>query len=670
MLNNRFSVLIFLIFTALCIQSSSLTAYGVYDVYNARTINDAGAENENIKEEEKIPTFNDPDLPNFSEDESISNKIGKKTTEIIRKKKKKNKKNNDEELEIEAVDENTDSNLKSIPPEVENIDDKNKFNINANKITYDETEGNVYASGNVEIIAPVQGVRLKSDEAVLDKASQTLKLTKNVKIIKDGSEISGEYMLVNLNEQNILMDDPVLRAYQFIVRAEEAFLIENNVQMINGILTSENDTDFALESRGFQTYENISLDYIKQRNIDRKSNSDKNQVYSVKSKEIVITSYKDHNSVLLKKANVFYNRHKVISNSDIEIISGKESNVTETNAPEAGNFRNFGMYAGYGFVFRLPKGQTLKFMPALTYGDHNLGVGAIMRQRSKNGMLEAGYNTSTTNLVVNGRYNFGRGFGLRYGRNAYMPEGFLGARRSGYGAQLHYQKSFLIEDLDVRFNHGVYAGIFSDFERHKQERHAYATTRFRYMAEMRKDLFKYRNNEQDFGLRLSAIAQAAATLYGSGQTTGIVRIGPYLTTHLRKWESSLGYLTSGVHGDSPFTFDKYMYGKSSILVNEKFNFNNKFAMGLRATVSPKKDNYKRDLLTEARLYAIFGPQDLKLCVSYDFVRDIAHIDFMFLLGTKSSKIYFDKLTTKNMDTNSNKDFYKSKPVKIVVPENI
>ena len=67
-----------------------------------------------------------------------------------------------------------------------------------------------------------EDVTLKADEAVLDKNSQTIKLSNNVKIIKDGSEISGEYLLVNLNEQNILMDNPSLDVYQFNIKAQQA----------------------------------------------------------------------------------------------------------------------------------------------------------------------------------------------------------------------------------------------------------------------------------------------------------------------------------------------------------------------------------------------------------------------------------------------------------------
>ena len=314
---------------------------------------------------------------------------------------------------------------------------------------------------------------------------------------------------------------------------------------------------------------------------------------------------------------------------------------------------------GYGFVQKLPKGQTLKLMPVLTYGESNLGVGIIGRYRAQNGLLEAGYNSSSTNLVVRGRYRLGNSLNLRYGRHAYIPEGFLGARRAGYAAQLEYTKSFQNPTLDLIYNSGFYAGIFSDFQKHDQE-DAYATTRFRHTSEIRKNIFKYENQEQDLLFALNARVQGAATVYGSGETTGVIRVGPTITTKLKRWESSIGYLLAGIHGDSPFVFDKYRYGKHSVMLNEKFNFGDKFALGYKATITPMKDNYEEDLLTESRFYAIFGPQDLKMVISYDFVRDIAHFNFMFLLGSDSTKINFDKLTTKNMDGGQEKrDFYKA-----------
>ena len=85
-----------------------------------------------------------------------------------------------------------------------------------------------------------------------------------------------------------------------------------------------------------------------------------------------------------------------------------------------------------------------------------------------------------------------------------------------------------------------------------------------------------------------------------------------------------------------------------------------------------KDNYKEDLLTEARIYIVAGPSDLKFALSYDFVRDIAHMNFMFLIGSENAKINFDKLSTKDVDGGAQKrDFYKNaKPIKINAPEEI
>ncbi len=652
----------------------------MYEVINAKTVG-----NENIEKEVKsdyMPTYNDPELPNFSQEDSISSKIEKKAKTYFNKRKKNSKTSNDEnDIHSEATNESTNltapeneeqSEKKSkTSAEQEKVSDKNKFQINADKITYDDTEGNVYAKGNIEIISKAQGVILKADDAVLDKAKQTLRLYNNVRIIKDGIEMKGEYLLVDLNEQNILMDNPTIEAYSFIIKAQEGYLIANDLQMINGTAKSSKKTEYPLVTNGFQKLSPGGALFLYDNMVDTSSiDPSRKQTYTINSKELVITSYKDHDSVLLKGSNVLYNNHKIIRNTDIEIISDKQNQVIETSAPEGGTMRNFGTYIGYGFMFRLPKGQTLKLMPALVYKS-GIGVGVIGRHQSKNSVLEAGWASASSNLVLRGRYKFSDALSLRYARSAYMSEGFMGNRRPGYGAQLEYKKSYLIEDLDAVFSNGVFAGVFTDYALHDQE-DAYSTTRFRYMADLHKDFLKYENKEQDLYIKFGALAQGAATIYGSGETAGVARIGPVITTKVRRWESSINYLLAGIHGDSPFIFDKYRYGKSSISLNEKFNFNNKFALGFRATVTPLKDNYENDLLTESRLYALIGPQDIKLALSYDFVRDVAHVDFMFMVGSDSAKINFEKMTTKNYDGGQEKrDFYKrDKRIKIEEKENL
>ena len=57
---------------------------------------------------------------------------------------------------------------------------------------------------------------------------------------------------------------------------------------------------------------------------------------------------------------------------------------------------------------------------------------------------------------------------------------------------------------------------------------------------------------------------------------------------------------------------------------------------------------------------------VKIAVSYDFVREMGHLDLMFILGADNSRINFQKLTTKNIDNSQNKqDFYKkAKTIKV------
>ncbi|MBQ7287118.1 MAG: hypothetical protein IJW73_05090, partial [Candidatus Gastranaerophilales bacterium] len=290
------------------------------------------------------------------------------------------------------------------------------------------------------------------------------------------------------------MDAPTLYAYSFAVTAQEGHLVANNIEMLNGSVTSVRNKDFPLATKGF-----LGFDAVSRNNYFGKSQyqlpeegKEKRQTYRIDAKEVVITCFKDHNSVLLKDSDIFYNGHKIINGLDFEIIRDKQNQVSETNAPEAGNLRNFGFYAGYGKVFKLPQGQTLKLMPVLAYHKSDFGLGILGRYNTPKGRLDGGWNMASENLVVRGRYDFNNNLKFNYGRHAYMPEGFMGARRSGYAAQLHYQKSYRIKDLGATFSNGFYAGLFSDYSKKDQE-DAFSTTRFRYMAQLRKNFYQYKN---------------------------------------------------------------------------------------------------------------------------------------------------------------------------------
>ena len=119
--------------------------------------------------------------------------------------------------------------------------------------------------------------------------------------------------------------------------------------------------------------------------------------------------------------------------------------------------------------------------------------------------------------------------------------------------------------------------------------------------------------------------------------------------------------------------DEYTYGRSSIDVNESLKLGKYLSIGYRGVISPLKDNSDDDLLTENKFYVVAGPEDVKVAFSYDTLRNNINLNFMFLLGTDSANITYDKITVRDPDKIQRKEsnFGKDKGLnKIKVPENL
>ena len=174
-------------------------------------------------------------------------------------------------------------------------------------------------------------------------------------------------------------------------------------------------------------------------------------------------------------------------------------------------------------------------------------------------------------------------------------------------------------------------------------------------------------------VNISALAQTMATVYSeTGDTMALFRVGPSITSRVKRWNSNITYTLGGVHGHSPYAFDEYRYGRQTIMFDESLILNKYISVGYRGTLSPLKDNYDKDILTENRFYAVVGPEDVKVAFSYDAVRQNMNFNFLFLLGSDNLDLRYEKLTVQNPDKlgkrqvkQSDKDLYK-----ITVPESL
>lgn len=645
--NFRFSVILFCA-VLLCANS----------VYAAEVIN-AKTEKTVVAEDAGYVLFSQGALPDTENDNKDGMHI-KNPFEACSKffKRKELKRNNSGETRAE---EEQGESIKVQPTK-----DESEISLDSDEMEYSSITNEVEARGNVVITTKPDNVKITAKRGTYNRTTNIIKLYDNVTVCKDGAEISGDYLIVDLNEENILMNEPVGRFSNFKITGREGYAYANKIETINGeiSLTQQMDTSFA--TTGFlNLYDNTIFDRSLATSEMKKKRL---EPYTIQTKEIYIKSDKDHDVVTVKNAQISYKNRKVLAARTVQIYTDKEHSYMETNMPEIGSMRDFGTYFGPGFVTKAPFGSTLKLTPIIAIDD-GVGVGVWGRIKSKRHLAEAGWASNNKNLIVRGKYNFNDDFKLEYSRHGWMDEWFYGGRQPGYLLQLVHDKKWDVRDLDATYRQRFTAGYVSEYSKDDQK-DMDGTARIRWQAELTKRFFTVGNREQEMFLDFGAYTQTGATVYGSGETTAVVRVGPYIQSRVKNWGSRIYYAIAGVHGLSPYLFDQYRYGKSSITIDQNYRLNKYIAAGYTGTFTPLKDNPEEDLVAENRFYVMVGPEDFKVAVSYDSVREAAAVNVMFLLGSDNFRAKYEKLTIENIETLGKKrDIFEDiKLGRVKVPE--
>ncbi len=544
--------------------------------------------------------------------------------------------------------------------------ESSSMTLDCDKMEYNNDENTVVATGNVVIVTYPDKIKLKADKAIFNHNENYVKLFDNIKLYKDGGIITGDYMIIDLNKENILMNEPIGNFDTFKITSREGYAYANKVEAVNGDIELAEKLEMRVESHGFGSFYDRTV--IDDEDATFEMRKKRSEPYRIKTREIVIKGGKSHDEITMKDAEIFYKKLKLASAPEISLYTDKEQSYAEVNMPEIGSLNGFGTYVGPGFVFKAPGNSTIKVVPAFVYKD-KAGVGAIVRHRSKRNTLEAGWGTSSSDLVFRGKYRINDDLQIEYARHGYMNEWLNGYRRAGYLLQLAHQKKWYNKDLDATYMQRVNGGYAADYSEDNQE-HQLGTMRLGWQGQLFKRVINIENKEQDMFLRGYIGAIGSATLYGTGDFIAFAKFHPHIESRVKGWGSRIYAGLGGVHGRSPFVFDDYRYGKVSFSIDENFRLCRYLTIGYRGTLSPLRDNYEKDLLTENMFYAMVGPEDFKLAVSYDSVRDRTTLDVVFLLGSDSAKIQYDKVVVENPSqvTQKNNWFEEWKLRRIKVPK--
>lgn len=614
------------------------------------------------KTDEKILEFQEKHFkPKADDADSL---IFKQTTDSENDIKEMNIKLNKPETKIEgtvqtdeAIMEPSEKSLELEGGVKELVVEKDMM-LDCDQVEYFEDKEEIEATGNPILIFPPQGVSIKADRMTYHVPTNILKCYDNVQIIKDGKAVLGDYIQINLNEENGLIDN--VRAPftdHFIVRAKKAKAMEDVIVLENGDMKAQGSYILNLETRmrGPRLRDMILDDEDKSYFTDIVDAPD----ITLQAKEIIVDAKRDHDIITFKEPVIFNKDNRLFGLPSFTAHTDKEHTYFEANYPEFGSITRIGMYAGPGFVFNVPYiGSTLKVVPFLNYKS-DIGIGATAKYRSANNFTQFSYGSAKDVFVLRGRQELDDNLFLQYGVNAYLDDWFLGMRMPHYGIQAIYDKkypipNFLGEKKRMQFRHRIGAGYFAENDMNLNSEDIEFTDektgRLKYMAEVDQSFYRYEDKEKKYVFDVGMVLQGSAALYGTGDSQFIGRIGPRVRTQYKYWMQDIGYFLSGYNDSTPMPrFDAYRYGHSNIYIREALRVNKWLTLAWSGSINTSGDSYNGKPFQENAFIVAFGPDDLKVSLGYDFVRTMTYFMVSMAMDMKNSSVTYDKMVIKNPD---------------------
>ena len=523
--------------------------------------------------------------------------------------------------------------------------------LDCNNVDYDTENYLITAKGDAIVDFVKQGTKLKADLITFDRMNNTIKAEGNVKILKGGQTITGDYIFVDMNEENALIENPLTRTEVIEIKSKKGYVYGDRVVQENGEISV--DKSFPINFRSATRGPQMQRMLVPPK--ETLSEDMENGLIKVTVQDLKITQKGDLEIISMKHPKVFKGKRTIFKMPAVKLYTNKNHDFAETNSWELGSYRGLGMFVGPGWVFELPRGSVLKAAPILNYKS-GFGVGGLVRFQNSTNFTQAAYGTAVGDFIIRGKQDLDDHLYLQYGMNDYMNEWFLGRRRPEYGVSLVYtngysSNDFLLKGHASRFSHRFDAGYYQDIDKdhnfRKLSGEQIGTTRFRYMAQADQNLYKYENKEKQTALSFNIVSQLSAALYGTGDSQVIGRLGPHLHTQYKRWMQDIGYFFSVYDDNTPMpVFDAYRYGKQNLYIREYFRICRYLTVSWFGSINLTGDSPNDKTFQENSFYLSIGPDDLKFNVGYDFIRENTYFTVQVMMDAKGTKLEYDTFEIK------------------------
>lgn len=537
--------------------------------------------------------------------------------------------------------------------------------LDCDEMEYHAEKTELEADGHVLVNFTQNKSSIKADKMIYNQTSNLIKAFGNVVLINDGKTMTGDYMQIDMNEENALMDHPVTEEFRMRARAQKGYMYGDKMIQEQGNMYVTKKTMIDIKSDMFGP--DLDTMFVNDKDKSYFKKDGHGEKFKIKTQDLIINSKKDHDTITLKHAEIYFNERKIGTIPSITMHTNKGKNFVEADYPEIGSVTNMGMYAGPGFVFDTPKGSTLKILPILNYqsnGDNSsenaFGFGALAKFKNATNKTDFGYGTANKIFLMRGLQKLDENMFLQYSANSYMDDWFMGFRMPKLMSELVYFRDFPIydffgKDKDLVFTHRITGGYVQSGDSGKgllDNDDGVGTLRFKYMAEVAQTLYKFNDPyTSPINGRLELVAQGSTALYGTGNTQFVGRIGPRIHSQYKNWMQDAGYFLSAYDDKTPLkTFDPYMYGRSNVYLRESFRLCKYLTLSWFGSLNLMQDSWDGKLLQENSFFFAIGPDDVKLNIGYDTIRQQTFVTMAMHLDAKGSTVEYKKMTIKNPDT--------------------
>ena len=139
---------------------------------------------------------------------------------------------------------------------------------------------------------------------------------------------------------------------------------------------------------------------------------------------------------------------------------------------------------------------------------------------------------------------------------------------------------------------------------------------------------------------------------GTGDTQFVGRVGPFVHSQVKNWMQDVGFFMSAYQDNTPLQmYDAYRYGHSMFIIRESLRLCKYVTVAWSGVIRTDERNNpaNNDMFQENSFILAFGPDDFKISVGYDWVRQQTYFSFVLAMDTKGSSLDYEKMVIKNPD---------------------